>query len=744
MREPRPLLHNNTPLHIRNDDIGVTLRQEAAGTTIAELTDASGRNLLRRPTPLWSVEMVDRQSRHAAVDPRGIHPRITQDEKTCRLTWDDLPIAGTDATVCVGVTICYGEMGVFEWRLSVESVPADWAVAKIGFPSLDLAVDATDTTKLVLPNDAGVSYPNPLETMPVGGIHEKLRRRPYPHGGFTMQFFALECDGQLLYVGAHDPTPVSKTFFLEPDRDHKLIRFAPSAETTLRFGADYEQGYPWVTRLTRGDWFDAAQTYRRFAVGASWTSKGPIVNGRKTPAWYQRTGLVALRLQRGPGFDADDQLADREYLGLPFVSHYYMWHRAAFDAEYPFLFPAMPGFRAARRKLEAAGVTVMPYFNPYSCDMETPMWPQGLDRMACRINDQGDIHAHLWSQNRRFAAMCPSSPLWRQLVTQPAMRLLEQGCRAVYFDEVAMSPPHACHDANHGHTAGAGSTFVAGQRALAESIRDEAGDWIDDLVMTTEGAAEPYMDQYDAFLIGNNNSPYSVPLFSAVYHDYVMGFGRYTFTHELIDPNFAGAIVSKHAQQFTWGFQFGWSRVPMSAIREKAPHVAAFLRHLAHTWHHNADFMATGRMLRPLDLSDQFKPMALRWARSWQDEVGEPVSLPPVLNGVWRREDGSIAVVLVNITEHPIDLDVVMPNVQSIFKLNKADDAPVEFDDATLSRLYPLPQCCVAQQRYVDDDRLRIDVAEGDSDNGYRVSLPPLRCKALVIGSEKQADVHTG
>src|SRR5688500_7507437 len=92
-------LVQDTPLHVRNHDIGVTLRQEAHGTALAELTDASGRNLLRRPTPLWSLEMIGRDNRRAAVLPKGVAPRIAQDETTCRLTWDGLPIAESDATV---------------------------------------------------------------------------------------------------------------------------------------------------------------------------------------------------------------------------------------------------------------------------------------------------------------------------------------------------------------------------------------------------------------------------------------------------------------------------------------------------------------------------------------------------------------------------------------------------------------------------------------------------------------------
>jgi hypothetical protein len=374
--------------------------------------------------------------------------------------------------------------------------------------------------------------------------------------------------------------------------------------------------------------------------------------------------------------------------------------------------------------------------------MNTPMWDQGLDQLACRINEHNDIHAHTWSQNRRFGAMCPSAELWRQIIRQPVMRLLETDAKAIYFDEIATSPPHPCYDRSHGHPLGGGDTYVSGFREWVASLREEARTWIDDLIVTTEGAADAYIDQFDAFLIGNSNSPYGIPLHSAVYHDYVMGFGRYTFTVELSNQAFEGAIESKHAQQFSWGYQFGWTRVPFSAIRQRSPRTAEFLRHLAHTWHHNVDFLATGKMLRPLDLSDQLTPIKRRWARSWSDEQGEYIELQPVMNGVWQRGDGSIAFVLINITEEPIDLFIKLPSVQDVLKAVKGEDQPVEMNGMVQSRLYPLPQSCVAQQRIVENDRLVTSIAQGDTDAGYNVRIPPLKVVSLVIGSEKAADIH--
>jgi hypothetical protein len=268
-------------------------------------------------------------------------------------------------------------------------------------------------------------------------------------------------------------------------------------------------------------------------------------------------------------------------------------------------------------------------------------------------------------------------------------------------------------------------------------VREEAARVNGEPVLTTEGCAEPYMAHLDAMLTGNGNRPNALPLFEVVYHDHVMAFGRYTFTPELVDPKFAGAIESKHAQQFVWGTQFGWSDVPLSRIIQKLPETGAFLRHLAHTWKHSFDFLAQARMLRPLDLSDQLQPVTRRWAMSWLDETGTDVSLMPVLNSVWQRIDGSIGVVLVNITQEPVALTVRLPSVQGMYAQAMKQGVPVKSEDATLSRLYPLPQRSPAEVRTLVGDEPRKAVAEGDSERGFSVVVEPMSAMVLAMGSEK-------
>src|SRR5690606_18620044 len=151
-------------------------------------------------------------------------------------------------------------------------VPDEWSVYRVHFPRLDLAVKkGSQADAMIMPMDRGAVYRDPLATMPTGGIMEKVRRRPYPHGNHTMQFAALQRGEQLLYIGAHDTNAHLKTFFIGPDAANELVYVHPYSDTEIHYGEDWAMPYPWVLRVQRGDWYDVAQIYRKFALTAPWT-----------------------------------------------------------------------------------------------------------------------------------------------------------------------------------------------------------------------------------------------------------------------------------------------------------------------------------------------------------------------------------------------------------------------------------------------------------------------------------------
>ena len=209
-----------------------------------------------------------------------------------------------------------------------------------------------------------------------------------------------------------------------------------------------------------------------------------------------------------------------------------------------------------------------------------------------------------------------------------------------------------------------------------------------------------------------------MPLFEVVYHDYTIGFGQYIYTRELDNIKFKDAIEGKCARQFSFGSQFAWSRIPLLAIMEKLPEAAAFIKTLAHAKHQHSDYLTRGKMLRPLKLD--VPQLTQHWSKTYYDEEGEDITLPAVLNSIWIKNDTSIAVVLVNISEQP---ETIIVNLAA----NPED--------------YPLPQGGVVRVYDHLGESISKFVAQGDSDK-FTVTVEPKHVIVATFGSEKPYGVH--
>ena len=529
---------------------------------LTRLGPPEGTAFLGRPVPLWEVTLRHRDGAEASFRAQD----FPQEETSAgRLSWR--PRFGGEGRCRVVVTIDEETDGALSWRIAVDELPADWTVARVRFPCFDWKLEATDRYKMVIPEDRGRQVVNPLVNLP--DLTElwqrrRFRERKYPNNFATMQCLGLICGDDLLYFAAHDPTPVVKNIYFEPDAASETIRLRPMVETGWRYGEPYAS-FPWVTALDKGDWFDVARRYRKFALTAPWTQAGPLEESDKTPRWLQDAPMILLRHYRGDMHDADALLKVAAYMQVPLVLHYYMWQQSAHDANYPFLFPATPEFRAELKRLQEAGIRVIPYIDTYSADTCIDEW-LGMEALAVRKNPQQELHAQVWSQNRALAAICPAHPLAGRIASLVALRCVEMGVDGLYFDELGCSPAHNCYAANHGHVVGDERAFVAGHRRTLAAIRQEAREIRPDFVMATEGCPETYLDLIDTYLAGNENLVNEVPLFEAVYHDYVTTYGQYMFCEEFYEPRFKDALFGKVARQFVSGAKFAWSRIPMVAM----------------------------------------------------------------------------------------------------------------------------------------------------------------------------------
>ena len=684
-------------LHFAHDDGSHRLH----GLTVA------GLPIARPGDFLWSAEFRHTSGRRVFVNSLGCSLRIESTDNAVSLVWADVELGtGVRAAVRVDILFRPEEMST-EWRIRFFRVPTDWTLFHYDFPCVNVVAEPGDDCALVEPQDWGEVTPDPL--------HRLARRwRAYPGSGMSMQFLALQRDDRLVYLGWHDPRARLKTFSLVPDPVSGCLKLAVRQPVRIAFGADYEQRYPFVLRVSHGGWYEAAQIYRRWALTAPWTWRGPLHAGRKTPESFQRTPLVLLRLgkeARVAAFVADWAIRTQKWFGLPATYHWYGWYKdygsQSIDC-YPHFFPARPGFPQAAKRMRAAGVGVMPYFNARLWRTDFPSWHE-MGRRAAVRDVYGKRHNEVWMKIPA-AVMNPASRLWEHVIGEQLLRSVDCGSNAVYLDQLAASAPWPSYDTDHPHTPGETGAWVQGYWRLCERLRAEGSASEPDLVLTAEGNAEPYLGVIDSFLCGNLNAPNSVPLYSAVYHDYVMQFGRYIMLQDLKLPR---AVVAKFGQQFVFGGQFGWSRAPLDTFLDDANPQAVCLRKMAALRHASHELLAAGRMLAPLVFNPPVPALDVDWYQ-WKKRVS--VRLPRVLSSAWQAADGTVGVVLLNI-----------------------DDLATAVSFALRPSRYPVIEPLRARLRSADASGRVTDIPAVANAGIWHVAVPPLTPVLLVLDGKPTA-----
>lgn len=608
--------------------------------------------VLRRPQALWSAEFRDLSGRPALLDSARSAAAVSVEGDAAVLRWEDLPLPG-GGTVDVRVSVRFPDAARTEWAIAFEGLPGQWTLYRYQFPCMSLAAESGRGCAFLEPHDWGTLTPDPLRNM------DGNRWRVYPRCGLNMQMHGLQRGERMVYLGCHDPRARRKEFLIDPDQAGQALEWSVLQPTRLQYGGSYAQEYPFVLEVLRGDWYDAAQVYREWALTAPWTWRGPLSTGAKTPRRFLETPLVLMRLGvecLEPEFVADWMIRTRDWFGVPVACHYYHWHQNFGEmsiAAYPEYFPAVPGFRENARRMEAAGIQVMPYVNARLWRTDFESWHELGDRAAVK-----DIYGRRHDESYMripTAVMNPASRLWQWVIGETALRAVDLGCSAVYLDQVAETHPFPGYNPAHPHALGETGAWVQGYWQLLERIRNEGRDINPDLVITAEGNAEPYIAGVDGFLTGNFNDPHSVPLFSAVYHDYVTCFGRYVMAEDFPLP---GATLAKFGEQFIFGAQFGWANGFLEQfLREDNPD-ALCLRRMAKLRAEHTDLLALGRLLRPLDLASQVRTVEQQWI-AWDHPITVP--LPEVLSSVWQAPDGTVGVLLLNRSDQPKPLRIVLP-----------------------------------------------------------------------------------
>jgi hypothetical protein len=284
------------------------------------------------------------------------------------------------------------------------------------------------------------------------------------------------------------------------------------------------------------------------------------------------------------------------------------------------------------------GVLVMPYINARLWDSEIPSFTNALPA-ACKKPDGQTHYVEIYGSKRKLSPMCPTTPLWRTRVNDICTELMERiGVNSIYLDQVAAARPAPCYDTSHGHPLGGGHYWTDAYRELMAPIRARAAR-NDNVVLTTECDAEPYIDSFDAFLAWFVRTPYDVPMLPAVYSGYTVYFSSPQDAKDSLD-----AYCAMQGRDFLWGCQLGWnSNWPFNASHKE--HLAFTLRLCRERLAHK-DFFVYGELLGEVPTSADVPIVEGLWQRNSTYRF----RLPAVMGTLWQARDGRRLACLVNVS----------------------------------------------------------------------------------------------
>ncbi|MGQ9697559.1 MAG: DUF6259 domain-containing protein, partial [Armatimonadota bacterium] len=497
------------------------------------------------------------------------------------IEWPAVDLPGEPGALSVTVRVFVPRASSdIEWRIQVQNRSQSYGIWSVQFPRIRLTAPAD--SRAVVPWGWGREFLDPARTCDYRGS--------FPSHNAVLQMAALDTGRCSLYLATHDSQANQKDFVLSRDSGALLFAVVHYPKPMCRPGTGWSQPYPVVTSLCSGNWTSAALRYRLWTAKTPWMRFGDMARRRTTSNWLKQTALWCCTFG-SPEEVVPKVLAFAKYFGVPTAFHWYGWHQIPFDDHYPEYFPAKPGFKEAVKQLQQAGIRVMPYINGRIVDARTDTWKrENLARFTAK-DENGKNYVEVYGSEVPLTVMCPATPYWQNKIADIVATLVgEYGVDGVYIDQVASAPAKPCLDPTHPHLPGGGDVWTRGYRTMLNAVRGRISALNREVVLTTEDAAEPWSDQFDAFLMCNSTMGGLVPLYPLVYSGRTLYFGRYFMAEDYQTPR---AFATKAAQMFLWGAQLGW----LDPWVLNHPKEARYLRELAQARVKANSFMAFGQML---------------------------------------------------------------------------------------------------------------------------------------------------
>lgn len=631
------------PCHIDSGSFKATFDSPDGKLRLCSLSNGKGMEWINKeadPGSLWALSFVSPEGKTVEVLSSSVSLTESHVKDTAvEFEWD-APVEKKIARITMKVRADKGDP-ISHWSLKA-LLPDGWKVTKAVYPIIP-NITVANGMKMAAPAGWGIEYQVQSDT---------AYHAIYPSCSCSMQFIALYAGGNGLYIGTHDPQANHKEIDAKSKGEHtfayQCVNWPGIPEKAEK---EYEVPFEAAIGVFDGDYYAAAQIYREFSLTAPWGKAGPV-SKRPIPKWLTENDLWLM-----PGHDplenVDDCARMMEYFKVPAALHWYEWHQIPFDTLYPDYFPAKTGFKDGVKALQSLGYHVMPYINGRLCDPNSIEWQhEGAAKWALQGED-GKFYTEIYGSKVPLNPMCPYTDYWHKKIAGIAGKLVNEcGVDGVYIDQIAAAYACKCFNPNHGHPVGGGHFWVDGYRKLLDEARKQVPK---DHILTTEENTECWIDQFDALLLVNTPTCQhpAIPLFPAVYSGRAITFGSFYIQPEDIHQSLPFRL--KIARQMLWGAQLGWVNIPY-LLPSEVFQETAYLRSLARTRRFGHDYLTFGRFLGMVDVRGENPHLKGEGIGSFGGTY--PIDVPSVMASKWIAEDGSQAIVMVNMSDLPHEVEI--------------------------------------------------------------------------------------
>jgi hypothetical protein len=551
-------------------------------------------------------------------------PVIKLGRGAAELVWKNLSIPGVVGSFEIRVLgRVSGSDGLVHLRLNVEN-RSDASLMSTVFPEI---------SGLGRAGQSDVAFPKYNWGEMFKGLEGKLTGY-YPSADMPMQFCSVTEGNDSIYLAAHDPGALYKTFVIQPGKAYSVETATPNATVA---GNDWHPSFDFVLGVYQGDWTASCKLYRKWAIkSAPWTQRGQIAKRRDVSEAVREIGVWLNLADQSVGTEKR-ALEFRERIGVPIGVHWYNWHSNPFDRDYPDYLPAKAGFADVVKRLQERGIYSMPYINGRLWDTQNRNYPAA--KPYASSDKKGEANLEDYQSGTKLAVMCLGHPFWRTNLAQLIDRVSEAtGVDGVYIDQVAGAAIAACYNPQHGHTLGRDRWWIDGYRRGIREGRAQAARRRGNFFVAAENNAEPYMDFVDLFLIWIPRSQNDIPMMTMVYSGYTQYFG----TNRGSDSDTSFSMLQ--ARDFAWGAQLFWESAFVLAPEQKEK--LKILTNLARLRYKARNYLVDGELLNVVPALNNIPTLTGKWG-SWTSTL-ENRTVPSVHGTLWKGGDGSYAVVVAN------------------------------------------------------------------------------------------------